>query len=516
MQKSLTKKLYLIEKSKTISLIEKANKNTSIIIDFDETLFLRNSTAEYIDSLRPRIISLFLLKFITVLKPWSWLPEPFKGSKIKDWFLVVIPTILLPWTLFLWRIKARKLAKDYGNSELIQAISKNNDSTIVIATLGFNFIINPVLSRLPMRSDMIIGCKFWQGALDRGKGKLLMVREQLSESSISSAIVVTDSYDDMPLLGVVKHPCLVVWPLAEYIPPFKNVYLPFFYLEKVKRVGENYTLKVISGDDIPLLLLAFSWQATHSLLHGIGIILLLISFWCVYELGYYENDYVAEKYEENPKLSITYHIYKEMMRTWQPWFWSLTFGVAGVAVLEKAQGIKLFLNAPFLETNFSSLNSVSVLLPYLYWAGFLLLLRLCFWIYNYLNKHTRTWLYLLLQSFRYYGFLAVTSTNLVGTSLLSSQILCRSVLYVAYRYSGRNADNWPKQVPEKLLRLLIFIFLLSAIAFGSQNFELWQNWQTWTIVAWCLIQGKGQIFKMLSQVKPVVADGSNYVNLTTK
>lgn len=514
MQNNLNKQLYFVDKLQAINSIKKANSNISIIVDFDETLFLRNSTAEYLDSLRPRRIGLILLKILSVIKPWFWLPKPFKGSQIRDWFLVVIPTILLPWTLFLWRIKAKKLAKEYSNGELIQAFDRNSDLTVVVATLGFNFIVNPILQSMPVSYDLIIGCRFWRGALDRGKGKLLMVREKLPETSIVSAIVITDSYDDLPLLKVVEQPYLIIWPLAKYIPPLKDVYLPFFYLEKVKRVGENYTLKVILWDDIPLLLLAFSWQATHSLWHGISMIFLLISFWCVYELGYYENDYIAEQYEEKPKLSITYHIYQEMMKTGQPWFWSLIFGVAGITLLEKTRGVNLLWDTQFSATNFNYSNSV--LLPYLSWAGFLLLLRLCFRIYNYLNKHSRTWLYLVLQSFRYYGFLAVTSTNLVGTSLLSSQIFCRSILYVVYRYSGGNADRWPKQVPEKPLRLLIFVFLLGAIAFGSQSFELWKNWQFLAIVAWCLIQGQGQIIRMLSQVKPVAKDGSNYIKPVSK
>lgn len=289
----------------------------------------------------------------------------------------------------------------------------------------------------------------------------------------------------------------------------KQIYFPFAYLERVKRVGEKYTIKVILWDDLPIILLAFSWQATHSLLHGMGILFLLISFWCVYELGYYENDYIAEQYEEQPKLSATYQKHQQMMDTWQPWSWSLLSGIVGVNLIEKAQGINFLLETKGLETQFNLSNSV--LLPYLSWITFLIALRLCFWAYNHLNKHTRTWFYLVLQSFRYYGFLLVAATNLIGTSLLSSQILSRSILYVVYRYSGGNTHDWPKQVPEKLLRWLIFVFLLIAISFGSQNFQLWTSWQTWGTIAWCLLQGQGQFRRMLAQVKPVMEDGSNQV-----
>ena len=283
----------------------------------------------------------------------------------------------------------------------------------------------------------------------------------------------------------------------------KNIYLPFSYLEKVKRVGENYTRGIIFEDDLPILLFAFSWQATHPLLHGLGIFCLLVSFWCVYELGYYENDYVAEKYEQQPKLSISYHIYKQMMKTKYPWLWSLIFGFCGVAILQKALVEQLKMTA------FTSSSHLLLLVGC--WSGFLVCLRGCFQIYNYINKATRTWVYIVLQFFRYYGFILVTPTNLIGTSLLSSNILTRSLLYITYRYCGGSVGNWPDRVPKKLLRWLIFILILVALSIGLGSLELWQSWQTGAIFIWCLIQGKGQIIKTLAEVKPIFVDGSNLV-----
>ncbi|MEM7761244.1 MAG: hypothetical protein AAF298_24400 [Cyanobacteria bacterium P01_A01_bin.40] len=282
--------------------------------------------------------------------------------------------------------------------------------------------------------------------------------------------------------------------------------MPFSYLEKVKRKGEKYTLKVIFWDDIPLLLLAFSWQASNSILHGISMVSLLVSFWCVYELGYYENDYVAEKYESKPKLSLSYHAHKQMMRTAYPWLWSLVFGLIGIIFLEQT----LVSNLPFsilIEQKIDFINPT--ILNFLSWMIFLVCMRCCFLVYNYVNKQTRTWLYIVLQSFRYYGFLWVTATNLIGISLLSSNILSRSLLYIVYRYSGGNSHNWPREIPEKILRCLIFIFMLVSISFGSESLELWQRWQTWTIIAWCVIQGQGQIKRILPQVKLVLQDSSN-------
>ena len=298
----------------------------------------------------------------------------------------------------------------------------------------------------------------------------------------------------------------------KYLSSWDNFYIPFSYLEKVKRAKENYTLRVIIWDDVPILLFAFAWHLNYSPLAISSILCLLISFWCMYETGYYENDRIAEKYEERPKLAPTYYVYKKMMNSSFPWIWSLLFGFAGVTLLEKAQGIRYLFNGTPMELEIASLDPV--LLMMCYWTAILVLTRFCFWIFNNFNKHTRTWLYIFLQSFRYYGFAAITYINPIGTSLLSSNILSRSILYVVYRYSGGESKDWPEQIPQKALRCTIFIFLVGAISFGTQSLALWQNWQTWTIIFWCVVQGKGQFIRILLKVKPVFKDGSNCVGST--
>ena len=41
--------------------IAQASPDTSVIVDFDETLFLLNSSAEYLNSLQPRFIAAIIL-----------------------------------------------------------------------------------------------------------------------------------------------------------------------------------------------------------------------------------------------------------------------------------------------------------------------------------------------------------------------------------------------------------------------------------------------------------------------
>jgi hypothetical protein len=43
-----------------------------ILLDLDETLYLRNSTEDFIDSARPRLLALILMCFLDLVKPWRW------------------------------------------------------------------------------------------------------------------------------------------------------------------------------------------------------------------------------------------------------------------------------------------------------------------------------------------------------------------------------------------------------------------------------------------------------------
>ncbi|MFM2312219.1 MAG: hypothetical protein RLZZ04_1495 [Cyanobacteriota bacterium] len=208
-----------------ILAIANATPNNPVILDFDETLLLRNSTAEYINNLRPRLVGFMLIILLKVIRPWRWLPGRFRGNQTKDWYLVVIPTILLPWTLLLWQQKAQRLAEDYSNREIITAVNNNPDTPVIVASLGFNWIITPILNQIPMKWDSLVSCRFWQGAGDRHQGKLFMMQNALSESAMKSAILVTDSMEDLPLLQVVEQPCLTLWSAAKYVDPFQDFWL---------------------------------------------------------------------------------------------------------------------------------------------------------------------------------------------------------------------------------------------------------------------------------------------------
>ena len=41
-----------------------------VLVDLDETLYLRNSTEDFLDCARPGLIALILLRLLDALRPW--------------------------------------------------------------------------------------------------------------------------------------------------------------------------------------------------------------------------------------------------------------------------------------------------------------------------------------------------------------------------------------------------------------------------------------------------------------
>lgn len=460
----------------------------AILVDFDETLLLRNSTAEYLNSLRPRFLGALLLKVLSALKPWSWLVGGKNKEVTRDWFLIFISTILMPWNILIWRNTARKLAKQHSNSELVDCLNQNKGAEVIVASLGFKSVIEPILRHMPVSYSKLIACDLLAGPKDRQRGKLDMVEKSIGAEALSTATLITDSLDDLPVLEKVAKPLLVVWDKAKYISPMSDLYLPMMYLHKVKRAGENYIVKSVLGDDLPILLLALSWLSPQPLLSCCAILFLTFSFWCIYEVGYYENDFVGWRYEKDPTLNKEFYVpgatyvSGTAMSIWQPWVWALLLGAVGAIFLTASDSAVEFGQNYLQET----IDAATV--PFAIWTLSLIGSRLCFWIYNYVNKQTRIWLYTFLQFSRYCGFLAIVATNLIGVSILFSQILSRSISYLVYRYAGGKKENWP-QLQEKFLRLVLFVLFIGGLGLAQSDLSLVLSWQTGAIFLWCGFRG---------------------------
>ncbi|MGD1921905.1 MAG: hypothetical protein ACFCAD_25250 [Pleurocapsa sp.] len=265
----------------------------------------------------------------------------------------------------------------------------------------------------------------------------------------------------------------------------------------------------IVGEDFIIILLSFAFSSFHFLSNAAGLFFLQMAFWCIYELGYIENDVIGEKFEDKAILSYNYKSYEISFGFWQPWLWSLILSVLGIVFLSQGR-ISENAYLSLLASQHSD-NLLWFSKELLYWMAFLIILRFIFRTYNYINKQSRIWLYLVLQTCRYCGFLVIVSTNTVGLMFLLSSVLTRSIQYILYRYLGGKNSSWPMDFPRYFFCLLIYIVLVGILAANDRNLALLLNPQVLLISAFCLLRGSKHFYKVFSQFLPVSEDGSNQI-----
>ena len=286
---------------------------------------------------------------------------------------------------------------------------------------------------------------------------------------------------------------------------------PRLYSEKVKRPDKKFFLYSILGEDFIILLLSFTYGSLHPWSNALGLFLLQISFWCIYEIGYIENDIVGDKFEDKAVLSYNYNSFKYSFRLWEPWVWAFSLSALGIFILDRDIVVEIPPAFASLLLDESQQHLFQVLTGFFFWAAFLLSLRILFHIYNHLNKQSRIWFYLLLQCCRYCGYLVLLTTNTVGLILLVSKILTRSIQYVLYRYMGGKGSDWPIYFPRYFFLLLIYLLLMVAIAANSRDFSLIANHQVLAITIFCLVRGCKHFQKVFVQFVHVSKDSSNRV-----
>lgn len=442
------------ELDSALDAIRSAPASVPRLIDFDETLFLRNSTEEYLRSAKPRFLAIFLLQFLEYVKPWR-LCGTQRSKAVRDWVRVMLITTLFPWTRLLWPCRARVLAQTDENGQLAEAIAHNPASPVIIASNGFDFIIRPILQHMKSPWDQLIACRAFLGAIDRCRGKKQLVEAALGAEAVQAAILITDSLDDQALLNTVSSPYWVTWEIPESNSSFSRGYIPFFYMEKLKKPNQNFFIKAILVDEFIPLTLLLSWSQPHPVLHGIGLGFMVLSFWCVYEIGYMENDVIAEKHERNPNLAEAYLKSKHRIDFHRPWLWSLALAVPGLALWQLIQlptpwSLETFENPALLAT---LTQTLAVQLGQ--WGLFLFLTRTVFCLYNYVDEKSRVWLYPILQVLKFSGFLLFTPINPLATLYLLCLVNSRWVPYFVYRYG-----NLPR-FPDFPMQLVHFFGVIS-------------------------------------------------------
>ena len=437
-----------------------------LLLDLDETLYLRNSTEDYLDCARPALLAAVLMQALDSIKPWRWTG----GATSRDVWRLQLVLKLMPWTRDRWQRSLPQRAAQFTNRPLIEALH-GRVLRPVIVTLGFRSLVTPLIAALGIGELAIVAVgdsSFAASCRDRQRGKLAMTVETLGDDTVRNSLVITDSLDDLPLLDRCAVPLRTLWPDARYRCALADVYLPGRYLSQVKRPGERYIVRGILQEDFAFWVLSSVALAALPLQHIAGLLLLLLSFWTIYECGYADNDRIADRFEAEPKLSPPFHANEVATPAAQPWIWAFLFGTAAI----------LLLRWPEPPAIIDFIRWLAVLLATLGW----------FRLYNRYDKRTRVWLFPGLQLARSAAFAVLVPVAAVGALALAAHVLAKWLPYYVYRFGGK---AWP-EAPLPLTRLLFFVVMAPLLVLTQQPASL-LNWTAAALLGWNVYRARNDL-----------------------
>ena len=233
-------------------------------------------------------------------------------------------------------------------------------------------------------------------------------------------------------------------------------------------------MRAILQEDFAFWLLCSIGLAINPAAHVVGLVLLLVSFWAIYERGYVDNDLIAFRNEADPKLTASFGRVPVATPPIKPWIWALLAGVAAVAIL--------------------SFDEMDFVIRFACWIAVLVATFTCFVSYNRLDKKTRVWLYPVLQFGRAAAFTVIVPIEPAGVAALGALVASRWLAYLVYRLSS--SANWPNTRTE-LVRLILFILLsiLIACTLGPANLL---TWGALALLLWSMFRARRDIHAVLS------------------
>jgi phosphoserine phosphatase len=438
-----------ITANQTLCRLEQHQGGT--IVDLDETLYLHNSTEDFIRLAQPSLIAAYLLRLLDMAAPWRFV----RRKDTRDNWRLLLVVALFPWTLLRWRRFCRKVVPSRLNRQLVEGLRSNGDH-VIVATNGFRIVIKPMMNAFGLEKATLVACRLLH-LQDRANGKLALLKTKYDDGFLASSIVITDSRTDTPLLQVCAVPCLTQWTGAIFDKAFKGVaYVPGDYITYVKKPRMRASRKLVREDLLPWVIVGLSTSFTLS--HILGLICLFYSMWAVYEVGYYDNDITAKLYESDPQLTSAAVAFDDRRFPLRAWGVALALGLIGSLLVARP----------------------AVMTTAIIWLAVLCGLQATYWLYNRMDKATRVWLYVPLQAFRRGAVLVVVSYTPVVAAIIASEILAKWIEYLVYRLQPTNDGyKWPA-MPYQTIKLVIALTLLLPPALTG-------NWSTyWTPAIICL------------------------------
>jgi hypothetical protein len=441
-----------------------------IYIDLDETLYLRNSTEDYIDSARPGVVAVVLLQMLEFLRPWKWTG----GHPTRDLWRVWLIRTCFPWVRLRWRSRVGTLAVQFVNPCLSAALQQHRQR-VVILTVGFMPIVQPLIEALGFGECRIVAARL--GVQDRRYGKLQLVRTALGDEALSTALFITDSIDDAPVLAGCRRPLRVVWPGSLYPRALNRVYLPGLYLSLVKRPGQRYIWRSVIQEDFAYWVLGTVALATNPALHGCALALMSLSLWSIYERGYVDNDWAAANLESAGKLSTEFSSSSVVTPRLRPWLWAATSGA-----------VAMYLLGPWSDFPANCAK----------WAAVLIATSLIFRWYNRMDKPTRIWIYPLLQAARLPSIAVIVPVVPAGAMALGALMMARWVSYYFYRLQS---GKWTNIRPNSM-HLLFFAIALGMLGIGV-GFQAVLTWTSAGLVSWSLFRARKELLSLFRSARRI-------------
>ena len=105
-------------------------------------------------------------------------------------------------------------------------------------------------------------------------------------------------------------------------------YFPLRYT-KYAKFGDGHVLGQIVLSDLPVLLLAITIVSQPTLYSVAGMLAMFFAFYCIYELGYYENDFGSNGTETNPRLLTSTEEFRQYRMVPDAWVWALVLSFIG-------------------------------------------------------------------------------------------------------------------------------------------------------------------------------------------
>lgn len=457
-----------------------AGRDDLLIVDFDETLFLRNSTELFLDSARPAVVAAIAARVIEFLKPWRLLPRYRDGFAMGDWLRILLVVCLMPWVVLRWRRLAPALAEQWLNRELSGRLAAGGYTRVVIASHGFAFIIAPLLRAMPIDAELVAS-PLWRGFAARDRGKRALLEERYGAAALARATVITDhAGHDADILAAVANPAVIAWPNALYERAFARTYVPLLYTEKAKHTTHLHLLGVFFAKDWMALLMASALIAPDPLLAALGLAFLIVSFAILYDVGYHENDLVGARLEEKPVLTDERIARFGTVDEAQAWVFASLAALPGTSLL--ALG-----GASAWQADGGVAASSGLL--FILWLGLLAVTRALFWLFNRVDEKSRMLLHLPLQLMKGVGVVAILAlpSSIPGAALLVASALCCWIPYLIYRMGGA---RW--ETPDNLTRLLILLSIASAMAL-SAGVESLLGWQAAAVLGWAVYKARKEI-----------------------